>query len=97
MWRGIKKIISWNNSNHIFSTAITVDKKTITKPSDIGNAFNNYFAKVAIDIQSSIKFYKKKYYDYLQPLNIESDSTPNRTPNLELQLTVLKFPTLSLP
>ena len=59
MWRGIKKIISWNNSNHIFSTAITVDKKTITKPSDIGNAFNNYFAKVAIDIQSSIRFTNK--------------------------------------
>ena len=34
-------------------------------------AFNNYFVKVAIDIQSSIRFSKKKY-DYLLPLNIES-------------------------
>ena len=97
MLRGIKEIISSNNSNHIFPTAITFNTGIITNPPDIGNAFNNYFAKVAIDIQSSIKFYKKKYYDYLQSLNIESDSTPNRTPNLELQLTVLKFPTLSLP
>ena len=71
MWRGIKKIISSNNSNHIFLTAITVNNETITNPSDIANAFNNYFATVAIDIQSSIRFSKKKYYDYLLPLNIE--------------------------
>ena len=72
MWRGIKKTISSNNSNHIFPTAITVNNETITNPSDITNAFNNYFAKVAIDIQSSIRFSKKKYYDYLPLLNIES-------------------------
>ena len=62
MWREINKIISSNNSNHIFPTAIIVNK-TITNPSDIANAFNNYFAKVTIDIQSSIRFSKKKYYD----------------------------------
>ena len=72
MWRGIKKIISSNNSNHIFPTAIIVNNKTITNPSDIANVFNNYFAKVTIDIQFSIRFSKKKYYDYLPPLNIES-------------------------
>ena len=36
------------------------------------------FAKFAIDIQSSIWFSKKKYFDYLPPLNIESlFITPN--------------------
>ena len=70
MWRGIKKMISSNNSNHIFPTAIKVNKETITNPSDIANAFNNIFAKVAIDIQSSIRFPNKRY-DYLPPLNIE--------------------------
>ena len=72
MWRGIKKTISSNNSNHTFPAAITVHNETITNPSDIANAFNNYFAKVATNIQSSIRFSKKKYYDYLLPLNIES-------------------------
>ena len=72
MWKGIKKIISSNNSNHIFPTAITVNNETITNPTGIANAFNNHFAKAAIDIQSSIRFSKKKYYDYLPPLNIES-------------------------
>ena len=50
MWKEIKKIISSNNSNHIFSTSITVNNKTITNPTDIANAFNNYFAKNAIYI-----------------------------------------------
>ena len=60
MWAGIKKIISSNNSNHISPTAITVNNEAITNPFDIANAFNNYFAKVAIDIQSSIRFSKEK-------------------------------------
>ena len=72
MWRGIKKIISSNNSNHTFRTAIIVNNETITNPSDIANAFNNYFAKVALNIQSSIRFSKKKYYGYLPTLNVES-------------------------
>ena len=76
MWRGIKKIISSNSLNHTFPTAITVNNETITNPSDIANALNNYFAKVPIDIQSSIRFSKKKYYDYLPPLNIESFFLP---------------------
>ena len=64
MWRGIKKIISSNNSNHTFPTAIIVNNETITSPFGIPN--------VAINIQSSIRFSKKKHYDYLPPLNIES-------------------------
>ena len=62
---------SSNNSNYTFPTAITVNNETITNPFDITNHFNNYFAKVAIDIQSSIRFFKKKYFDYLPSLNIE--------------------------
>ena len=72
MWKGIKKIISSNNANYIFPTAITVNNETITNPSDVANAFNNYFTKVVIYIQSSIRFSKKKYYDYLPPQNIAS-------------------------
>ena len=37
MCRGIKKIISSNNSNHIFPAAITVYSETTTNPSDIVN------------------------------------------------------------
>ena len=59
MRKAIKKIISSNNSNLIFPTAITVNNETTTNPCDIANAFNNYFAKVTIGIQ------------YLPPINIE--------------------------
>ena len=72
MWKGIKEIISSNNSNYIFPTAIAVNNETITNPSDIASTFNNYFVKVAIDIQFSIRFSKKKYFDHLPALNIES-------------------------
>ena len=72
MWGGIKKIISSSNSDHTFPTAIIVNNETITNPSNIANVFNNYFVKVAIGIQSSIRFSKKKYYDYLPPINMES-------------------------
>ena len=43
MWKGIKKILSSNNLNN----------------TDVANASNNYFVKVATDIQSSIRFNKK--------------------------------------
>ena len=72
MWKGTKKVISSNNSSHNFPIAITVNNETITNPSDIANTFNNYIAKVAIDIQFSNRFSNKKYFDYLPPLNIES-------------------------
>ena len=72
MWKRIKKIIPSINSNHTFPTAIKVKNETFTNPSDTANAFNNYFAKVALDILSSIKFSKKKICDYLSPLNIKS-------------------------
>ena len=46
-------------------------KKKNNNPSDIANSFN-YFTKVAIDNQSFIQFSKKKYFDYLASINIES-------------------------
>ena len=50
MWKGIKKIRSSNNSNHSFSTAITANNEAVINPFELANAFNNYFAKVAVDI-----------------------------------------------
>ena len=48
--RGIKKIISLNNSNQTIPTAITNKNKGIINSSNIANGFNNHFTKVAIDI-----------------------------------------------
>ena len=54
----IRKRMSLNTSNHIFLTVITVNKEKIANPTYNANAFSNYFAKVAIDIQSFIRFSK---------------------------------------
>ena len=54
----IRKRMSLNTSNHIFLTVITVNKEKIANPTYNANVFSNYFAKVAIDIQSFIRFSK---------------------------------------
>lgn len=51
-----------SRSNHTITNAMSEKNKTITNPSDIANTFTYYFTKVAIDIQSSIRFSKKNYF-----------------------------------
>ena len=68
MLKRIKKITSSNNSNHTFPNVLSqLIMKTITNPSAITNALNKYIVKVTIDIQSSIRFSKKKYFEYASP------------------------------
>ena len=50
------KNICLSNSILTTPTAITDDNVSITNHSEITNAFNDYSAKVAVDIQSSIRF-----------------------------------------
>ena len=61
MLKGINKIIPSYNSNHTFPSTITINNETITNLSDIANALNNYFAKVAVDMQSSIRFCRTNF------------------------------------
>ena len=67
-----KKIINSIYFNHTFPIAITVNNETISNPSAFVNAFNYSFAKLAKDIQSSLRFSKKKYFGHLSSLSIES-------------------------
>ena len=76
--------MSLNNTIHTISTA-SADNITVTNLSEIANSLNK-LAKVAIDIQSFIRFFKKKYFDYVPPLNVES----------LILLKVLKSPVLFL-
>ena len=48
MLKRIKKITSSNNSNYNVLTVIAVNNKTINNSSATTNAFNNYFAKIAL-------------------------------------------------
>ena len=38
------------------------NNETNTNPSEISNAFNNYFAKITNDIQSPVKFFEEKIF-----------------------------------
>lgn len=52
-----KESYIFNNLNHAFLTAITVDNETISNSPDIESTFNNDFAKVPIDIKSSDRIF----------------------------------------
>ena len=41
--------------------------QSLTEPQEIANAFNKYFVNVATDIQSSIKYSKNNFHDFLPP------------------------------
>ena len=71
-WIGIKKIINLKSNNQSLPTAIISDNKTLTNPTEIANAFNNYFTNVSINVQSSIKYTNKSYSDFLPNIDINS-------------------------
>ena len=48
------------------------NNKAITSASQIVNAFNIYFSKVVLKIQSSIKYPTKAFYEFFPPLHIHS-------------------------
>ena len=73
----VASICTFNIYVHIYiyiylGIYININNETITNSSNIAYAFNSYFAKVAIDIQSSIRLSKQKNFDYLPPLSIKS-------------------------
>ena len=85
----LKKIISLNSFNHTIPSAVRNNNKTIINLFDVAIDFNNYLPTATIDIQPSIRLSKKKYFDYLQPLNINY--------SIQLQLIALESQIFLLP
>ena len=71
-WKGIKNLISLKNVSHSFPSSIYYNNKTVTSPFEIANAFKNCFSNIALDIQSSIKYFAKEFYEFPPPLSIKS-------------------------
>ena len=46
--------------------------KLKTKPEDNSNVFNKYFINMSSMIQSTIKFSKNKFHDFISNININS-------------------------
>ena len=68
-WKGIKTIISIKNITTTIPHSIEFNNRTITDPTTMSNAFNNYFTSIAEKTKSNIKFSPKHYTDYLSSTN----------------------------
>ena len=71
-WKGIKKLISLKELSNIAPSNIFDNDRSLTEPQEIGNALNKYFVNVAMDIQSSIRYSKNNFQDFLPPININA-------------------------
>ena len=72
-WKGIKRIISLKDSTSTVPSTITEDNISLINPKDIADAaFNNYFSNVATGIKSSIKYSRKKLFDLLPQIKMNS-------------------------
>ena len=73
-WKGIKKLISLKELSNIAPSNIFDNDRSLTEPQKIANAFNKYFVNVATDIQSSIRYSKNNFQDFLPPVLFFSTS-----------------------
>ena len=93
-WKGIERIISLKDSLSTVPSTIIEDNISLTNPKDIADAFNNYFSNVKTGIQSSIKESKKKFFDFLPQIDINSffinPTDKTEIKNITLSLDPLK-------
>ena len=68
-WKGIKTIITIKNTTTTIPHPIEFNKRTITDPTTMNNAFNNYLTSIADKTKSNIKFSSKHCTDYLSNTN----------------------------
>ena len=71
-WTGIKNLISLKELPDVALYNIFDSDRSLTEPQVIPNAFNKYFVTVATNIQSSIRYSKSNFHDFLPPININS-------------------------
>ena len=50
-------------------SAVIENNITLTKPRNITNAFNKTFINISSSIQSTIKFSRNKFHDFLSNIN----------------------------
>ena len=75
-WKGIKKLISLSVLSHIAPSNIFDNDRSFTVPLEISNGFRKYFVNVFTDIQSSFRYFKNNFHDFLPSININSFFKP---------------------
>ena len=58
--------------SNIAPSNIFDNDRSLTEPQETANALKKYFVNVATDIQSSIRYSKNNFHDFLHPINIDS-------------------------
>ena len=89
-WKGIKNLISLKELPNVAPSNIFDNGRSLTEPQDTANAFNKYFVNVATDIQSSIRYSKNNFHDFLHPININSFFL-NPTDEIEVKNIILSL------
>ena len=75
IWKGIKEIINIKTKNFSQPTCIVDNKKTLTDPSEIAEAFNNYYTSIAEDILKKRKYTGTGHFlDYMHMGTIHEKS-----------------------
>lgn len=85
-WRGIKSIINLDNSSSIASSLL-VQNQLISDPKQVANEFNNYFSKIAENLQSKIHSEGQDFRNYLNNPN-ENTIFLEPTTSLEVLNTI---------
>ena len=66
--KGKINLISLKELPNVAPSSIFHNGWSLTEPQEIANAFNKYFVNVATDIQSSIRYSKNNFHDFLPKL-----------------------------
>ena len=75
---------------------IIEDNINLTNPKDIDDVFRNYFSNVVTGIQSSIKYSRNKFFDFLPQIDIIDINSVsiNPTDNIEIKTIILSLDSL---
>ena len=88
--KGKINLISLKELPDVAPSSIFHNGWSLTEPQEIANAFNKYFVNVATDIQSSIRYSKNNFHDFLHPININSFFL-NPTDEIEVKNIILSL------
>ena len=86
-WKGMKNLKELPN---VAPSNIFDNSQSLTEPHEIANAFKTYFANVATDIQSFIRYSKTNSHDFLLPIIINS-LFPNPIDETEFNKIILSL------
>ena len=88
--KGIKNLISLQELPNVAQSNFFDYGRSLTEPQEIANAFNTHFVNVVTDIQSTIRYSKNNFHNFLPQINISSFFL-NPTDEIEVKNIILSL------